>query len=281
MCQVWKERGLDLSFFTCLPTLLGGPGSESSRATGYGIATTAIRLSESYFKRRNIKGLHFLLDALGGVGFSTIEALTRVFKVPSENIVAFDPKEERCKLAEQRYGLTRTFTLSHKEFYSNIPSDTEFDVWINNGPGGNTTAEHVQALLDSGVRLFCGAANNLLQMSSRHASLQKIFQAGAWVWPDEAASGGGWTLAVMDIYRRSQGQRADDSKTEAKILETITSRNANLVSDVLQRLGDAPAGKEVWEHVNSLIDARVAKTLSLSIEPAQLAQIADVRTWAL
>src|SRR5439155_12999616 len=177
---------------------LGGPLSPSSRPTGYGIATTAIRLAEARFKGRQVKDLQFVLEALGGVGMSTVDALVKKFCVPPQNIVAFDYKSDACQRALDKYHIADAFTLSHEEFYTKMSSQSRFDVWINNGLGGNTTPEQVEKLLESGVRLFCGAANNLLKVETKAESLQRIFEAGGWVWPDEAASGGGWTLAAIE-----------------------------------------------------------------------------------
>ena len=112
MCEAWARRGLDLSYFTCLPDTLGGPLSPSSRPTGYGIATTAIRLAEARFKGRQVKDLQFVLEALGGVGMSTVDALVKKFCVPPQNIVAFDYKSDACQRALDKYHIADAFDFS-------------------------------------------------------------------------------------------------------------------------------------------------------------------------
>lgn len=280
MCRTWQRRGVDLRAVTCLPDALGGPLSPSARPTGYGIATTTVRLAERSFAGRSVSDLRFLVEALGNVSLSTIEALTERFGVPGGNIVAFDPRAEVCKYARDKYHLDRTYALSHAEFYAKLGSDGGYDVWINNGLGNNTRPEHVARLLSAGVRLFCGAANNFLEVVSRDESLAAIFAADGWAWPDEAASGGGWTLAVVDLYLRSQGRNANQPETDALILDTITTRNEKLVREVLEAAaGQTARGRAIWESINGLIQERVERTLAAS--PADPVRSADVTTWQL
>ncbi len=280
MCRTWQRRGLDLRAVTCLPDGLGGPLSSSARPTGYGIATTTMRLAERCFDGRPASELRFLVEALGNVSLSTLEALTERFGVPGRNIVAFDPRAEVCKYARDKYHLDKTYALSHAEFYAKLATDGPFDVWINNGLGNNTKPVHVARLLAAGVRLFCGAANNFLEVESRDESLEAIFAAGGWAWPDEAASGGGWTLAVIDLYLRSQGRAANEPQTDALILDTITARNEKLVREVLAAAQGQPAmGRAVWQAINGLIQQRVERTLAAS--PVDPVAGADVTTWQL
>ena len=58
------------------------------------------------------------------------------------------------------------------------------------------------------ARVFAGGANNFLQVATEEESRRAIFAAGGWAWPDAATSGGGWTLAVIDVLTRSQGRQA-------------------------------------------------------------------------
>lgn len=280
MCRTWERRGLHLGYVTCLPDTLGGPLSSSARPTGYGIATTAVQLAERRFRGRPPHSLRYLVEALGNVSLNTLEALTQRFGVPGGNIVAFDPRAEVCKYARDKYHLDRTYALSHDEFYSKLAGDGPFDVWINNGLGNNTKPGHVERLLGAGVRLFCGAANNFLEVRSRRESLDRIFDAGGWTWPDEAASGGGWTLAVVDLYLRCQGRLANERETEELILRTITTRNERLVLEVLETArASEPAGRAIWDAINGLIEQRVSRTLAAT--PADLVRSADVSGWTL
>ncbi|MBI5290741.1 MAG: hypothetical protein HY872_02555 [Chloroflexi bacterium] len=282
MCEVWARRGLDLSHFTCLPSGLGGPQHPSSHPTGFGIATTAVQLAQARFPNRPLHELHFLMEALGGVGLSTLEALIEGFGVPAQNVTAFDLSSPACHYAHQCYPLAKVEEATHEAYYLNLLGNAHVDVWINNGLGNNTTPKYVDALLAHGVRLLCGAANDILEVGTLDKSLKLIFKAGAWIWPDTSASGGGWTLAVVDLFKRCQGQRSNDPETGELILNTIASRNQDLVKTVLDRVGHANAtGQAIWDCISQLTEGRVAKARSQSPALSELAQLADVRTWAI
>ncbi|MBV9957532.1 MAG: hypothetical protein JO360_03890, partial [Acidobacteria bacterium] len=281
MCQVWQQRGLDLSYVTCLPEDLSGPRVPSSYSTGYGVVATAVKLVQHYFRERPLGEIRFLLEALGGVGQATIEKLLADGCRP-ENITAFDKSAKACKLVSEKFGI-RALTSSHDEFYRSLDGSQQYDVWINNGEGDNTLPEHVDKLLASGVKIFCGAANNFLQQSRKRESLQKIFDGGAWAWPDEAASGGGWTLAVIDVLTRSKGERSSSQEVRNQILETIISRNEKLVDEVVGGLiasGQAD-GQSIWRKVAQSINERVDHTLDREFAPEDIARQADVTTWRL
>lgn len=281
MCQVWAKRDLDLSYVTCLPENLSGPRVPSSYPTGYGAVATANKLIQYYFADRNLTGIRFLLEALGGVGQATVEGLLGKGYKP-ENITAFDKSAEVCKQVADKYGIN-TLTMTNDEFYRRLDSTQQHDIWINNGEGDNTLPEHVEKLLNSGVRIFCGAANNFLQQARKKESLEKIFEAGAWAWPDEAASGGGWTLAVIDVLTRSKGEKSNSREVRNQILETIVSRNERLVDEVvggLTRDGNA-TGESIWRKVAQIINERVDSTLQKQFGPRAIAEQADVTTWKL
>jgi hypothetical protein len=287
MCQVWAKRGLDLSrrldlsYVTCLPENLRGPLVPSSYPTGYGVVATANKLVQYYFKDKELTDIAFLLEALGGVGQATVEALLKKDYKP-ENITAFDKSAEVCKRMADKYGIN-TLTMTNDEFYRRLDSTQQYDVWINNGEGDNTLPEHIERLLRSGVRIFCGAANNFLKKSLVDESLQKIFEAGAWAWPDEAASGGGWTLAVIDVLTRSKGEQSNTLEVRKQILETIISRNEKLVDAVVGGLmNDGKAsGEAIWAKVEQIINERVNNTLKKQFKPEEIAAQANVTTWKL
>jgi hypothetical protein len=165
-----------------------------------------------------------------------------------------------------------------------------WDVWINNGQGDNTRPEHIDNLVAAGVRIFCGGANNFLQLDGTGSgggrglekeSLRRIFAADGWAWPDEATSGGGWTLAVKDMITRCQGKRADTPEIQQRILEIITSRNRKLVGAVLDRLPAGATGGDIWRSIDEVIRERVERTLALQPTPQQILEGADTRRWEL
>jgi hypothetical protein len=290
MCDVWAARGIDLSLVTCLPQHLGGPIVPSAYPTGYGVVATALKLVDHHLGDTAQPNLRFLLEALGGVGRATVEALIHEKGIAPHQITAFDKSPEACKLVADQYGVN-TITTPSSSFYEALEPSQRYDVWINNGEGDNTRPEHIQKLIDCGVRVFCGAANNFLKLTDdenhpdqlKRESLQKIFDAGGWAWPDEAASGGGWTLAVVDVLTRAKGERSSTEAAKRQILETIIARNEMLVDAVV---GDAAAdgkadGEAVWHRVEQIINERVQATLARTIPPAEILAAADVTQWKL
>lgn len=291
MCDVWAKRGVDLSFVTCLPSHLGGPIVPSAHPTGYGVVATALKLVDRRFAGSDKRQLRFLLEALGGVGRATVEALIKEKGISPEQITAFDKSPEACKVVSDQYGIYTT-AMPSSQFYESLDPEQKYDVWINNGEGDNTRPEHIQKLLDCGVRVFCGAANNFLKLtddenrSSDHLkreSLQKIFDAGGWAWPDEAASGGGWTLAVVDVLTRSKGEQSSSEATKRQILETIIARNENLVDAVVADASSAGKadGETIWHGVEQIINDRIAATLAREIPRDEIMAAADVTGWRL
>jgi hypothetical protein len=291
MCEVWSKRDFDLSQVTCLPALLGGPLEPSSYPTGYGVVATALKLAGHLFRERNTAELRFLLEAVGGVGQATVQALVEDKHIRPDQITAFDKSAEACKRMADKYGIT-ALAMTHEEFYKLLGGNGQrYDVWINNGEGGNTRPEHVQNLLDHGVRLFCGAANNFLRLTDddhapnqlKHESLRRIFAAGGWAWPDEAASGGGWTLAVVDVLTRSKGEKSNTLEARRQILDTIISRNEKLVDTVVDAVSTdgGATGEAVWEKVEQIINERVQTSLNMSLDPSRARSNADVTCWTL
>jgi len=291
MCEVWAKRGLDLSYVTCLPEGLGGPRFPSSLPTGNGVVATAIKLVEYYFKGKRLQDIRFLLEAVGGVGQATVKGLLDKGGKP-ENITAFDKSAEACKRVSDKYKIN-TLALTHDEFYRRLEASQRYDAWINNGEGDNTRPEYIDKLLQSGIKIFCGAANNFLKRtdndndphdeSLKQQSLQKIFDAGAWVWPDEAASGGGWTMAVLDVLTRSKGHESNTLTVGRQIFDTIVSRNERLVDDVVGGLAEngQATGEAIWKKVGQIIDERVKNTLIKDLSGREIFERADVRKWKL
>jgi|GEM_PF-1951094 len=288
MCKAWSERGIDMRNFTCLPNNLGGTKDSSARPTGYGVATTAVELAKRYFDDYREK--KYLIEAAGGVGQNTIEALTRKYDIKPENITVFDRENGACKFVAEKFPGIKTITLRAEDFYmSRLPNDgINYDVWINNGEGDNVEPKHVEELLKAGVKIFCGGANNFLQVKTQAESLDTIFQRGGWAFPDPATSAGGWTLAVMDMVFRSKGETADSEEVREKILQTIISRNKNLIDVVFDELagkangsGSQPNGRDIWEQVESIITERVKKTLAEDFQPDKIFALANAENWEI
>lgn len=287
MCDAWSKRGKDMSMFTCLPPNLGGTLDSSARPTGYGVATTTVELARRYFERqgKKLEELRWLLEAAGGVGRNTVEALVQRYGVPPKQITVVDRNDQAANHVREKY-LVQSITLRASDFYEvRLPEDVRtgerYDVWINNGEGDNTRPDQIASLLAAGVRVFTGGANNFLQVGTQQESLNRIFEAGGWTWPDPATSGGGWTLAVIGILARSQGRPANTAETRERILDIITSRNAQLVADVLDRLPAGAGGAEIWANVERLIAERVEKTLARELAPEEIFQYADTTLWSL
>ncbi len=287
MCDAWDKRGEEMKQYTCLPPKLGGTRDSSARPTGYGVATTTHELARRYFGSRGRKPaeLRFLLEAAGGVGQNTVEALIERHGIPAGNITVFDRSEEACTLVNEKFGV-KTITLRHTDFYErrllrDLRRDIRYDVWINNGEGDNTQPIHVENLIKAGVKVFTGGANNYLKVETQDKSRALIFEAGGWAWPDPATSGGGWTLAVLDIMTRCQGERSDSDGTRQRILDIITTRNSKLVADVLDSLPADATGAAIWEKVDQLIESRFQHTLALELSPEEIFEQADTRRWQL
>ncbi|MCH9652038.1 MAG: hypothetical protein K0U98_27660 [Deltaproteobacteria bacterium] len=287
MCDAWHRRHVDLSQFTCLPANLGGTLDSSARPTGYGVATTTVELARRYFepRGRDLTQLKFLLEAAGGVGRNTVESLVQRYGVPPENITVFDRQEAAARMVAEKF-LVNAITLPQSDFYDvRLPEEVRngksYDVWVNNGEGDNTKPSYVQSLLNAGVRLFTGGANNYLEVKTEEKSRSRIFDSGGWAWPDPATSGGGWTLAVIGILTRSQGRKASTQKIRDLTLEIITSRNARLVGAVLDALPPEVSGAELWAKVNDVIEERVEKTLSVELTPEEILEGADTTQWKL
>ena len=287
LCDLWSARGIDLHQVTCLPAHLGGTLDATARPTGWGVATTSTELARRYFARhgRDLADLRFLLEAAGGVGMNATEAMVEKLGIPAANITIFDRAEGACRWVGDRFPV-RTITASHADFYQQelpqmVAAGEKFDVWVNNGEGDNTRPEHIDRLLGAGVRVFAGGANNFLQVDSQEESLDRVFEAGGWAWPDPATSGGGWALAVVDLMVRSQGRRSDSEELRDAILEVIQKRNRQLVTDVLASLPEHPPGRAVWQGIEEIIEERVTKTLALDLGPREIFELSDTRNWNL
>jgi len=287
--DTWAARGMDeraLRRFTCAPEAYRGPSVPSSVPTGYGVAAVADELARRFFGSDAPTRRRYLVEALGAVSRSVLEALIDRHGVPRDRIVAFDPHEPAVHAARERFGIEAVHA-GHDDFYrhrlADLAGDGGFDVWINNGLGDNTSADHVAALVDAGVRVFCGGANNFLQVAEESASFERIFAAGGIAWPDRVTSGGGWTLAVLDLVRRCRGRSASDPAWRDRILEVIASRNADLIHEVVERTGPIreAGGRAIWDEVNRVLAEREARARETRLAPAEARAAARVEDWPL
>jgi len=205
LCRAWQMMGLDTRFVTCLPAGgppaseggVGGVKSESALPTGYGVAATALRLVGRLMPKP-LSECRFNIEALGNVTYYTLHALINRYGIAPGRIVAFDPNAAACERIRRAFPGVDVRCQTDEQFYAASTSEN-FDVWVNNGLGNRTTCTQIEWLLDHGVRVFCGGANNFLRKSDELESLEAVWARGGWAWPDEATSGGGWTFAVMDL----------------------------------------------------------------------------------
>lgn len=286
LCRAWQAMGLDTRLVTCLPAGappesegdVGGLKSESALPTGYGVAATALRLVGRLMPKP-LSECRFVIEALGNVTYYTLHALINRYGITPSRIVAFDPSAAACERIRRAFPGVDVRRQTDEQFYAASTSEN-FDVWVNNGLGNRTTRTQVEWLLNHGVRVFCGGANNFLRKSDERESLEVIWARGGWAWPDEATSGGGWTFAVMDLYARTLGRPGLVGDFIQRVIARVERSNIAAV-DAALGVGAAPDGIELWEKIEGEIDARVVKSLSQKLAPKELATLADIRKWNL
>jgi hypothetical protein len=286
LCRAWRTMGLDMNAVTCVSGEAMGDQNaasehskiESALPTGYGVAATAEKLVEQLMSKPSAD-CEFLIEALGNVSFYTIHALINRHAVPPAQITAFDPNAQACDRARSAFPGVRIICMSDERFYAGNLA-CRYDVWINNGLGNRTTREQVKWLLNSGVRIFCGGANNFLRKKDEHASLEAIWNRGAWAWPDEAASGGGWTFAVMDLHARTLGNAVRAEDFIGRVIARVEKNNVNMIEGVM--FGKSvPNGRQLWERIEQEINTRVAKDFSGKLSSREIVAAANVNAWQL
>lgn len=287
LCRAWQEAGLDMRAVTCVPPngahstseKNGSVKIESALPTGYGVAATAVGLVENLLPEKNVAECKYLIEALGNVSFYTIQSLINRHGIPPQQIIAFDKNRGACDRIEKAFPGVKVVCSSNEEFYRRSEGLENYDVWINNGLGNSTTPNQIDWLLGRGLRIFCGGANNFLRKTDEQISLNAIWNRGGWAWPDEAASGGGWAFAVMDLRARTLG----DSVNAQDFINAVTNRveksNVNIIKSVMSF--PLPTGVQLWERIELEINARIKKTLSRRMSAQEVVAAADIRHWKL
>jgi hypothetical protein len=139
-------------------------------------------------------------------------------------------------------------------------------------------SEQVNWLLDRGIRVFCGGANNFLHKNDERKSLKAIWERGGWAWPDEAASGGGWIFAVMDLHARTLGRAVSAQEFVGRVIDRVEKNNTTLVDAVMNGTS-IPKGEELWEKIALEIDSRVANDLGGNLSVREMVAAANAAAW--
>jgi hypothetical protein len=294
LTTAWAARGHHLEMVTCLPSRQHGPLVESKDPTARGAVTTALELIRRRWPDTELSKVHILMEGLGGVGAIALDLL-KTSGVDPEKLTGFDIDAAAVQTARSRYG-EHFYQLSAEEFYTDEYLRRLRDrvgdaplVWFNNGPGDKATPDQIARLLKAGVKIFCGAANNLVRLADAQDTLGRIFKADAWYWPDEVTSGGGWALAVIDVVNRSRGARSDNKETLERIYKVIENANLNTIDETFEKAGTETGridGRSLYDAVNGLVEERVQRALAYDRNAAErsgaeILAMASTRDWAL
>ena len=290
LCDAWRALGLDGTEITCLPQgeVQVGAGDTGRRIegaslsaipTGNGVAATTVQLCRRLF-RKPLSQCRFLVEALGNVSYYTLDTLINRYGVSPEQIVAFDLDASACERVLASFPGVTVWREADKDFYARAEASEGFDVWINNGLGNRTASSQVGLLLDKGVRIFCGGANNIFLKAEEANSLKAIWARGGWAWPDEATSGGGWTFAVMDLYFRTLGQPIQIDSFLERVNDYVRERNVAFVDAVIDG-GPVPSGAELWRRIEDEISRRLLKSAGRGLSREAMLAAADIRRWGL
>ena len=237
-CGEWiSKQGVSPKNITCLPAEFGGSGLSSSVPTAAGVATTAHELIKQLLNN-NISAKRFLLEGGGGVGSNSIKILVNDFGVAPANITMVDISAAACDAAK-KIGVNAVQMEANK-FYQSLTGDIEFDLWMNNGVGDTAGLSEVQKLLQTGITIFMGGANNLFKVNELNDVLNEITESGAYAFPDWATSAGGWTYAVLDQFKKCGGNFHQDA------LHLIKQRNKKMVNDAFAKF---TTGTDLWRKV--------------------------------
>lgn len=238
-CSEWVIKGVNPKNITCLPAEFGGSGLSSSVPTAAGVTTTANELIKQLLNN-NISAKKFLLEGGGGVGSNAIKFLIEDFGVSPANITMVDISAMACDEAK-KLGVNAVQMEANK-FYQSIPCEAKFDLWMNNGVGDTAGLSEILKLIQTGIKIFMGGANNLFKVDELDEVLDKINGSGAYAYPDWATSAGGWTYAVLDQFKKCGGIFHQDA------LLVIKQRNTKMVSDAVVNFS---AGTDLWRKVEA------------------------------
>ena len=246
--KFWLEHGVDPNEITCIPSKENT--LSSSVPTAVGVIATTEALSNGLLPG-SFASKHFLMEGYGGVGSNAVDLLINEHKVPAGNITVIDPNEEACFKAELT-GVTAVCIDANKYYNLNPSNGNHFDIWVNNAIGDTVGMQEVICLLNSGVKIFVGGANNLFLVSELEILLDLIAQAKAYAFPDFACSGGGWVMAVLEQIRKATG------KLSINALDVIKDRNVKMVHDALEGF---VAGGNLWQTVAAQADVKIERAL--------------------
>lgn len=239
-CPEWiVKQGVSPKIITCLPAEFGGSGLSSSVPTAAGVTTTANELIKQLLNN-NISAKKFLLEGGGGVGKNAMKFLVEDFGVAPANITMVDISAAACEEAK-KIGVNAVQMEANK-FYHSLTGEAEFDLWMNNGVGDTAGLLEVQKLLQTGIKIFMGGANNLFRVDELDGVLNEITMSDAYAYPDWATSAGGWTYAVLDQFKKCGGNFHQDA------LHVIKQRNTKMVNDAFTKF---TAGADLWRKVEA------------------------------
>lgn len=244
----WLEHGVDPNDITCIPSKENT--LSSSVPTAVGVIATTVALSNRLLSG-TFASKRFLMEGHGGVGSNALHLLIDEHKVPAGNITVIDPNEEACLKAELT-GVNAVCMDANKYYHLHLNSTNRFDIWLNNGVGDTVGMQEVIYLLNAGVKIFVGGANNLFLVADLEILLDLIARNKAFAFPDFACSGGGWTMAVLEQIRKATGKLSVNS------LDVIRDRNVKMVHDALEGF---IAGGNLWQTVAAQAEVKIQKAL--------------------
>ena len=210
MCRMWQQMELDPRMVTCHPAEMGGFETPSAEPTGLGVATAAISALKSLGRGtgRHISEMRVMIEAAGGVTRGTIPHLLDA-GVDPRNILVFDLAQGALDAVGALRGahnfsaITRV-RMSNDKAYGSEKKEKEgsaisgqFDLLIVNGQGNEIRRDNIAGLSRLGVKVMLGGANNIVRADQTSRIAETLHSLGIDLFPDDAISGGGWTMAVI------------------------------------------------------------------------------------
>lgn len=247
--KLWRKLGVDPNDITCMPS--EDNALSSAEPTAVGVVATTETISTTLLPGM-FASKKFLMEGFGGVGSNAVRLLMTEHEVPAENITVIDPNKDAC-IKARTMGVSVIQGEANKYYRSLTDSKNHFDIWINNGVGDTVGLAEVIHLLNSGVKIFVGGANNLFLVTELEILLDLIAQNKAFAFPDYACSGGGWLMAVLEQIRKATGNPPVD------VLKVIKERNVKMAKDFLDGFS---VGMDLWQTVAVQADLKIQNALS-------------------